>query len=169
VVFNCRCRSPGPQCVRMTSIVKYYAEVEVHFFVVSSTFASTAPSPLIPIFVQEFGLSEEVGTLTVSLFVCGYCVGPLIWGPLSEQYGRRPIFIITFFIYTVSGPRSFFPVTQLSVVFSNWLCIVAEHCIHLGFPFPWRCICSCPISQFSVRIVYSRGWLYFHAISLQEL
>lgn len=31
----------------------------------------------------------------------GYCVGPLAWGPLSEQYGRRPMFIIAFFFYTI--------------------------------------------------------------------
>ncbi|OCH86985.1 hypothetical protein OBBRIDRAFT_736922, partial [Obba rivulosa] len=41
-------------------------------------------------------------TLTIALFVAGYCVGPLLWGPLSEQvcYGRRPIFIITLPMYT---------------------------------------------------------------------
>ncbi|KAG2075030.1 polyamine transporter 1 [Suillus decipiens] len=60
---------------------------------------NAAPSSLVPTFMKEFGISQEVGTLTISLFVCGYCVGPLIWGPLSEQYGRRPIFIISFFIY----------------------------------------------------------------------
>lgn len=26
--------------------------------------------------------------------------GPIIWGPLSETIGRRPIFIFTFFLYT---------------------------------------------------------------------
>jgi MFS family permease len=74
--------------------------------------------------MQDFHMSQEIGTLTISLFVAGYCVGPLLWGPLSEQvnglfffytkldwpdahlnfiqYGRRPVFIVTFFMYTVS-------------------------------------------------------------------
>lgn len=26
-------------------------------------------------------------------------LGPLLWGPLSEMFGRRPIFIITFIFY----------------------------------------------------------------------
>jgi len=47
--------------------------------------------------MKEFGFSAEVGVLTIALFVAGYCVGPLLWAPLSEQYGRRPIFIISFF------------------------------------------------------------------------
>jgi len=44
----------------------------------------------------KFGFGEEVATLTVSLFVAGYCLGPLVWGPLSEDIGRRPVFLITF-------------------------------------------------------------------------
>ncbi|KZP10514.1 MFS general substrate transporter [Athelia psychrophila] len=46
-------------------------------------------------------MSEELGTLTISLFVAGYCVGPLLWGPLSEVYGRRPVFIFAFLVYTI--------------------------------------------------------------------
>lgn len=52
-------------------------------------------------------MSSEVATLLIALFVAGYCVGPLLWGPLSEQYGRRPIFLVSFFVYTVS--RGFSP------------------------------------------------------------
>ena len=35
----------------------------------------------------------------MQLFVAGYMLGPLLWGPLSEIFGRRPIFIITFIAY----------------------------------------------------------------------
>ncbi|GAA5877935.1 hypothetical protein JCM8547_007087 [Rhodosporidiobolus lusitaniae] len=27
------------------------------------------------------------------MFVAGYCVGPLLWGPLSERYGRHLVFL----------------------------------------------------------------------------
>lgn len=50
--------------------------------------------------MRYFTFSEEIATLTISLFVAGYCVGPLVWGPLSEQIGRRNVFIITFIFYT---------------------------------------------------------------------
>lgn len=55
------------------------------------TFASSAPSSLVPQLMHQFGFSEEVGSLTISVFVAGYCVGPLLWGPLSEQLGRYVI------------------------------------------------------------------------------
>ncbi|KIR41788.1 polyamine transporter 1 [Cryptococcus deuterogattii 99/473] len=68
--------------------------------VLNSTFASSAPSGIIQDMIITFGFGQEVAVLTISLFVAGYCVGPIIWGPLSESYGRRPVFIGSFFVYT---------------------------------------------------------------------
>ncbi|KAK8854610.1 hypothetical protein IAR55_003349 [Kwoniella newhampshirensis] len=68
--------------------------------VLNSTFSSSAPSGIVEDMIRYFGFSQEVAVLTISLFVAGYCVGPLLWGPLSEAFGRRPIFIITFIVYT---------------------------------------------------------------------
>lgn len=59
----------------------------VSFFlpVILRTFASSAPSGLLPEMMDYFGFGEEVATLNVSLFIAGYCLGPLLWGPLSED------------------------------------------------------------------------------------
>jgi MFS family permease len=46
--------------------------------------------------MEKFGFGREVGTLTISLFVGGYCVGPLLWGPLSDKFGRRIPLLATF-------------------------------------------------------------------------
>ncbi|KAK4684849.1 MFS transporter, DHA1 family, multidrug resistance protein, partial [Tremellales sp. Uapishka_1] len=69
-------------------------------FVLNSTFASSAPSGIVTDMQRQFHFGDEVAVLTISLFVAGYCVGPLLWGPLSESFGRRPIFIIAFAVYT---------------------------------------------------------------------
>ena len=50
--------------------------------------------------MRQFSFSREVGILTISMFVVGYCIGPLVWGPLSEYVGRKPIFVGTFICYT---------------------------------------------------------------------
>lgn len=57
------------------------------------------PSGILPHLMHHFHFGLEVGALLLSLFVGGYCVGPLVWGPLSEQYGRRPIAIVSFIFY----------------------------------------------------------------------
>lgn len=47
--------------------------------------------------VPYFGTNHEVATLGLSLFVLGLGLSPLFLGPLSEFYGRRPIYLISFF------------------------------------------------------------------------
>lgn len=48
----------------------------------------------------EFGCSQEIATLGVSLFVLGFAIGPLLWAPLSELYGRQILFFITYAMLT---------------------------------------------------------------------
>jgi MFS family permease len=42
---------------------------------------------------KSFGISNEVAILTVSLFVMGLGVGPLLLGPVSEFIGRRAVYL----------------------------------------------------------------------------
>ncbi|KAK2754876.1 hypothetical protein FQN54_006769 [Arachnomyces sp. PD_36] len=42
-----------------------------------------------------FNVKEEIAILSVSLFVLGFAFGPVVWGPLSELYGRQSIYLIT--------------------------------------------------------------------------
>ncbi|KIY53422.1 MFS general substrate transporter [Fistulina hepatica ATCC 64428] len=83
----------------MTSLYRYLT-VFGGLLVLNATFASAAPSGMAGDLMIQFGFGTEVASLTIALFVAGYCVGPLIWGPLSEQYGRRPLFIVPYFVYT---------------------------------------------------------------------
>ncbi|KAI0822202.1 MFS general substrate transporter [Trametes gibbosa] len=79
---------------------RWYITMLSAMLVLNATFASSAPEGIIPDLMEQFSFGQEVATLTIALFVAGYCVGPLLWGPLSEQIGRKPVFLITFFIYT---------------------------------------------------------------------
>ncbi|EXJ93232.1 hypothetical protein A1O3_01789 [Capronia epimyces CBS 606.96] len=49
----------------------------------------------------EFGNSRIVATLGLSLFVFGLGLSPMILGPLSEFYGRRPIYIGGYAFFTI--------------------------------------------------------------------
>lgn len=49
----------------------------------------------------EFSVSNTVALLGVSFFVLGFAVGPLVWAPLSEIYGRQVIFLITYGCLTI--------------------------------------------------------------------
>ncbi|KAI0127931.1 major facilitator superfamily transporter multidrug resistance [Xylariales sp. AK1849] len=53
-------------------------------------FASSILSPAIAKVDQEFGNDNQiVGSMTVSIYLLGYVIGPLFMAPLSEIYGRK--------------------------------------------------------------------------------
>ncbi|KAM0135024.1 hypothetical protein ACHAQE_006646 [Botrytis cinerea] len=57
------------------------------------TFASSVFSTATIVVAELYDVSEEVAVLGTSLFVLGFGVGPLIWGPGSELFGRKvPLF-----------------------------------------------------------------------------
>ena len=60
------------------------------------------PSGALDAISAHFGVTDRVQlSLLNSLYMVGYVLGPLIFGPLSEYIGRRPVLIGTFLGYLV--------------------------------------------------------------------
>ncbi|KAJ6007155.1 hypothetical protein N7522_005506 [Penicillium canescens] len=51
--------------------------------------------------MDEFKCSQEVATLGLSFFIWGLGIGPLFLSPLSEFYGRRNIYIVSFSLFLI--------------------------------------------------------------------
>jgi len=57
------------------------------------TLASSVFSPGTEIAAREFGVPTEVMVLSTALFILGFAFAPVLWGPMSELYGRKiPMF-----------------------------------------------------------------------------
>lgn len=69
--------------------------------VIAVAFGSACVTGGLTLINERYHVSTEVSTLSVSLMVFGFSVGPLIWAPLSEQIGRRPVYFISLFLYTL--------------------------------------------------------------------
>lgn len=70
--------------------------------VVNSTLGSSLPSGAINYISKDFQVTNEQQlVLPISLFLVGYVLGPIFFGPLSETYGRRIIMISSFAVFTV--------------------------------------------------------------------
>lgn len=80
-----------------------YITVCAVLLVVNATFASASPSGCLESISRSFDVSAEAAGLTITLFLLGYCAGPLVFAPLSEFYGRRAIFCLTFLAYTAAN------------------------------------------------------------------
>ncbi|KAJ7466200.1 MFS general substrate transporter [Mycena galericulata] len=68
---------------------------------VNVTFASSAPSSATLAIMEAFHTKSEISYLITSTFLLGYVFGPLFWGPGSELFGRRPMFVIAMSVYTI--------------------------------------------------------------------
>lgn len=68
------------------------------FIAMAATFASSVYSSAVNVIAEEFGVSSIVSTLGISLLLAGFGVGPLIWGPISEVYGRKQAVLLPFFV-----------------------------------------------------------------------
>lgn len=59
---------------------------------------------------KELHVGHIVSVLSISLFAIGLGLGPLIVGPLSEIYGRNPIYRISYgLFFALAWPVAFAP------------------------------------------------------------
>jgi multidrug resistance protein len=57
-----------------------------------SPLSSSMVAPALETISAEFGIvNDSVKTLTLSIFVLGYAIGPLVLGPIAELYGRARV------------------------------------------------------------------------------
>jgi multidrug resistance protein len=89
-------RANDPQNpMNFSSARKWLITSIVTLSVFAITLTSSAYSGSSEGIILEFNCSTEVYALGISLFVLGFAVGPALWAPLSELYGRRILFITT--------------------------------------------------------------------------
>ncbi|KAL2827886.1 major facilitator superfamily domain-containing protein [Aspergillus pseudoustus] len=68
--------------------------------VMNSGVSSSLPSNAVPYIYEDFKIDDQSqSSLPTSVFLLGYVVGPLIWSPLSETIGRRPVLVYTFIVF----------------------------------------------------------------------
>lgn len=67
----------------------------------SVSWGASGFSPATESFRAEFGLSETVATLGLSLYILGLALGPMSLAPLSEFFGRSVIYIGSYAVFLV--------------------------------------------------------------------
>ncbi|KAJ5172786.1 hypothetical protein N7492_005379 [Penicillium capsulatum] len=86
--------------MQFSAVKRWAITFLVSFVTLAVALVSSAYSGGMAQIVEDLHVEEEVAILGVSLFVLGFAIGPLIWAPLSEIFGRRHIFTITFAFLT---------------------------------------------------------------------
>jgi MFS transporter, DHA1 family, multidrug resistance protein len=59
--------------------------------------------PALPATAQALGVSEAAIQLTITLYLIGLAAGQLLYGPISDRFGRRPSLIGGLALFTAAG------------------------------------------------------------------
>lgn len=80
------------------TLCRFHIECIVIAFRFSSANCSTAGIPEI---AKELDTTNLIATLGVTTYVLGFAFGPLVWAPMSEARGRRPVYLISWAVFTI--------------------------------------------------------------------
>ena len=68
---------------------KLWLTIQLALLAFIASLGSSIMSPAIDDISTYTGVSHEVNILCVSLYVLGFAVGPILWAPISEVWGRK--------------------------------------------------------------------------------
>jgi len=71
------------------------------FTTMGATWASAVYSPGIIQISHDFHVGTEVSTLGLSFLLFGFGIGPMLWAPLSEVYGRKIAVLLPYFVAAI--------------------------------------------------------------------
>ena len=60
-------------------------------------------TPSLPFLTDYFATTPDLLKLTISLNIIAYGIAQLIYGPLSDRFGRKPIFLSSIFLFTLAS------------------------------------------------------------------
>lgn len=64
--------------------------------------------PSMPAIAQAFGATTAQTQLTISMYLVGFAIGQLFYGPLSDRLGRKPVMIAAMILYLLATIAAMF-------------------------------------------------------------
>lgn len=85
--------------------------------------STIASANLFPLLSAEFHVPVgPQSVLPASLYLMGFCFGPIIFAPLSETYGRKPILVTGFLLFVASTAGASVAPSWWSFLLMRFLC-----------------------------------------------
>src|SRR6202140_2091894 len=73
------------------------------FLVARPSFGIDMSLPALTAMGAALGVAPEQAGLMMSLFMLGFVVAPLFYGPASDRYGRKPIVVFACMLFVIAG------------------------------------------------------------------
>ena len=59
--------------------------------------------PALPLLTRELGASMTAAQLTMAALILAFGLAQLVWGPLADRFGRRPVLLLGLTLYAVAS------------------------------------------------------------------
>ena len=69
----------------------------------ASPLTATIYLPLLPLLAKHFHVSIQAINLTITFYIIFQAISPLLFATASDSFGRRPILLVTYALYTVAS------------------------------------------------------------------
>jgi MFS transporter, DHA1 family, multidrug resistance protein len=69
----------------------------------SGTLAMHIFVPALPLAAIDLAATPGAMQLTISVYILGLAIGQLLYGPISDRFGRRPVLLVGLLLYSVAG------------------------------------------------------------------
>lgn len=114
VQLNVVCEGPSNQSVStdrgqiddyttFTRLQKRLLTVLVGIGAITSPLTATIYFPLLPLLENHFRTDTQAINLTLTVYIIFQAVSPAIFGPWSDSLGRRPVYLLTIFLYCIGN------------------------------------------------------------------
>src|SRR5579862_601315 len=84
-----------------SSKYRWWLTFQVSVITLCVAFTSSVFTAGIPAIAAEFHTTDLITTVGVTTYVLGFAFGPLVWAPLSEARGRRPVYLVSWTVFTI--------------------------------------------------------------------
>lgn len=68
---------------------KWWLTVQLGLLALTASLGSSIIAPGEASISRDFSVSAEISVLCISLYILGFALGPVLWAPISELWGRR--------------------------------------------------------------------------------
>ena len=76
----------------LLALITFSGTLAMHIFV-----------PALPMAAADLGVGVATMQMTVSFYILGLAAGQLVYGPISDRFGRRPTLMVGLVLYTLAG------------------------------------------------------------------
>src|ERR1700691_1222667 len=97
--------TPGPLFALALASISLIGPLAVHLFL-----------PAIPAVKAALGLSDALAQLTFSIALFGMACATLVYGSLSDRYGRRPVLLSGLMLFLVGSAISALTTSVLALI-----------------------------------------------------